>query len=78
MSSCPSKSNSCSFLHLCPAVKCSLQLKQRPCALFLYISSQDKHLMGLVGVAEAIRVAGGRVNRALTNGKLMNLLCRAS
>jgi len=34
--------------------------------------------MGLVGVAEAIRVAGGRVNRALINGNLMNLLCRAS
>jgi hypothetical protein len=34
--------------------------------------------MGLVGVGEAIQVAGGRVNRALTNSNLMNLLCRAS
>jgi hypothetical protein len=59
-------------------VKRSLQLKHRPCALFLYISSQDIRLMGPAGVAGATRVVCGRANRAHSDGGRMNLLCRAS
>jgi len=74
----PSKSNSCNFWHMWFVVKRSLQLKHRPCALFLYISSQDIRLMGPAGVAGATRVVCGRANRAHSDGGRMNLLCRAS
>ena len=75
-SSSASRINNCGFVHLWPAVNLSLQLKHKPWALRLCISSQESFLIGPVGEAQLLKICGG--GERLKCGDLTSLFCRCN